>query len=417
MSEAIQLTSICNRSAVPVLNTPQLIYVLTELTPGGAIATVRMPLNLVLVLDRSGSMSGEKLRNLKNAVNQIIEQLAPEDVLSIVTFESKTQVLFPAHPATDKHKLKTTVDRIRVGGSTNMASGLQEAIRQAQQWMARDRISRIVLLTDGEATDDEDDSRREADTAGAMGVPIIGLGLGNDWNEDFIYDLADRSILAPGTQTGYADFIQQPADAARIFQEVYNSMQVVARNVQVNIRMVQGLEARRVWQVTPMINDVSLRAIQGRAIVLQVGELEQSGTSYLAEIMLPPRPAGIVRIAQADVTYEIPGQGEMRSAVDLILEFTPDPMKHNQMNGRVMNIVERVQAFKLQTQALHDAEMGQAGKATQKLRQAVTILLSQGETELAEQMQQEADHLEESGQISSGGKKTIKLTSKKTVRL
>lgn len=81
-----------------------------------------------------------------------------------------------------------------------------------------------------------------------------------------------------------------------------------------------------------------------------------------------------------------------------------------------MNIVEKVQAFKLQTQALQEAEMGQAGSATKKLRQAVTILLSQGETELADQMQQEVNQLEKSGEISSEGKKTIKLTSRKTIR-
>ncbi len=82
-----------------------------------------------------------------------------------------------------------------------------------------------------------------------------------------------------------------------------------------------------------------------------------------------------------------------------------------------MSVVEKVQAFRLQTQALDQAEKGDVRAATQKLRQAVTILLSQGETELAGQMQQEADNLEKSGELSSEGKKTIKLTSRKTVRL
>ncbi len=82
-----------------------------------------------------------------------------------------------------------------------------------------------------------------------------------------------------------------------------------------------------------------------------------------------------------------------------------------------MNIVEKVQAFKLQTQALSEAEAGNVGSATRKLRAAVTILLNQGDSELAQQMTQEADRLEKSGQISSEGKKTIKLTSRKTVKL
>lgn len=414
---SIQLTSICNRNAVPVLNTPQLIYLLTEVTPAVGVSNIRLPINLTLVLDRSGSMAGTKLRNLKEAVKRIIDQLDPADVISIVTFETRTSVLFPAQPASDKEALKREVDSIKDGGGTNMAKGLAEGLKQVQKYLGPEKASRLVLLTDGEVTDKEADSRREADNAGALGIPLIGLGLGKKWNEDFVLDLADRSILAAGSGTGRADYIQDPDDAIRIFQEVFNSMQVIARDVSVNIRMVQGLEARRVWQVTPMINDLGLRTIQGRAIVIPIGELEQNGASYLCEIMLPPRPAGIVRIAQADVSYTLPKQGQLREAVDLILTFSEDPQQYNQMNGRVMNIVERVQAFKLQTQALSEAEMGDVGQATQKLRQAVTILLSQGEQELADQMQKEADQLEKSGEISTEGKKTIKLTSRKTVRL
>ena len=73
MSDVIQLTSMCNRNAVPVLNQPQLIYVLTELFPAPGMSNVRMPLNFTLVLDRSGSMAGEKLQNLKQAVKHIPE--------------------------------------------------------------------------------------------------------------------------------------------------------------------------------------------------------------------------------------------------------------------------------------------------------------------------------------------------------
>ena len=414
---SIQITSVCNRNAVPVLNTPQLIYLLTEVSPGVDVSNVRLPINLTLVLDRSGSMAGTKLRNLKEAVKRIIDQLDPTDVISIVTFETRPKVLFPAQPASDKVSLKREVDSIKDGGGTNMAKGLAEGINQVEKHLGPERTSRLVVLTDGEVTDKEEYSRQQADNAGALGVPLIGLGLGKKWNEDFVLDLADRSILSEGSGTGRADYIQDPDDAIGIFQEVFNSMHVVARDVSINIRMVQGLEARRVWQAMPMISDMGLRCIQGRAIVIPVGDLEQGGTSYICEIMLPPRPAGIVRIAQADVTYTLPSQGQSREAVDLIVNYTEDAQQYNQLNGRVMNIVERVQAFKLQTQALSEAEVGQVGKATQKLRQAVTILLSQGEDELANQMQQEVEQLEKSGEISTEGKKTIKLTSRKTVRL
>ena len=418
MTTALQFSSLCNRGAVPALNQPQLIYVLTELIPGQAMANVRMPLNFALVLDRSGSMAGEKLRNVKAAVKNIINQLDPSDIVSLITFETRTQLLAQAQPAQDKAALQRLVDKIDDGGGTVMAPAIYEGIRQVSAYYTPDRISRIILLTDGEATDKEDDSRIQADQAGSMGLPIIGMGFGKDWKEDFITELVDRSqLLPPGTRGGNVAFIRKPDEATRVFDEVFQSMHIVAQDVVTNLRMVQGLEARRVWQVAPMIRDISMGTIQGRAVTVQAGDLEQGGAAYLYEIMLPPRPEGQVRIAQTDVTYSIPQAPPERMAADLVLSFTNDPAQYNQYNGRVMNIVEKVQAFKLQTMALSEAEAGNVGSATRKLRAAVTILLNQGDAELAQQMSQEADRLEQSGQISSEGKKTIKLTSRKTVKL
>lgn len=418
MSDYLTLNSACNRSGVPVIDQPQLIYVLTELTPGESMSSARIPLNFALVLDRSGSMAGEKLRVLKEAVKSIIDQLNPDDIISIVTFETKTQILVESQPALNKEEIKGQVDKIRDGGGTNMAPAIQEGLRLVSLKQSAGRVSRLVLLTDGEATDNEDDSRQLASLAGTQGIQLVSLGFGKDWNEDFLFDLADRSIqAAPGARQGQAEYIPSPADAIKVFQDVYQSMQVVAKNVNLTIRMVQGLEARRVWQVAPLIKDAGKGVIQGRAIVIPVGELEKGGSAYLAEIMLPPRAAGTVRIAQTDVTYDIPGEEKRREAVDLIIQYSTEPTVLNQVNGRVMNVIEKVQAFKLQTQALEEVDSGNVQAATQKLRQAVTILLSQGETGLASQMQDEAARLEESGELSSEGKKTIKLTSRKTVRL
>ena len=166
-------------------------------------------------------MAGEKLRTMKAAVKNIIDQLGPEDILSIVTFESKTHVIVPAQPAANKPELKRQVERIKDAGGTNLASGLREALKQVSQKHSAGRINRIVLLTDGEATDKEDDSRWLANEAGEKGIPIIALGFGHDWNEDFLFDLSDRSVLAePGSRQGRADYIPTPQEANNIFQEV-----------------------------------------------------------------------------------------------------------------------------------------------------------------------------------------------------
>ncbi len=418
MPDDIQLTCLSNKTAVPVMDKAQLLYVLSEITPGGFAPNVRLPLNFALVLDRSGSMAGEKIRIMREAVKNIIDQLDPTDVISVITFESTTQVLIPAQGVGNKPLLKSMVDSIRDGGGTSMAPALREAVNQVSTFHNSERISRIILLTDGEVTDKEADSFREADNAGALGIPIIGLGLGSDWNTDFIQELADRSLLAaPKSRVGYADYIATPDQAFSIFQQVFQSMQIVCKNVTATVRMVQGMEARRVWQVTPMIKDISLKTIQGRSVVIPVGDLDKSGAAFLVELVLPPRPEGVMRAAQVDVTYTSMQKSSGRAAADLVVNFSNDPTLVNQLDNRVMGIVEKVTAFKLQTQALDEATAGNIPGATQRLRQAVTILLNQGETQLAQQMEKEAQNLEQGKGISEEGSKTIRLTSRKTVRL
>ncbi len=163
MPEALELQCLANRLTAPVIDQAQLIFILMSLTPGEQMAASRMPLNFTLLLDHSGSMAGEKLRTMKAAVNNLIDQLSPDDILSIVTFETRTHVLIPAQPARHPDELKSQVDSIRDAGGTNMARGLQEALKQVSQHAQEGRVSRIVLLTDGEATDKADDSRRAAD--------------------------------------------------------------------------------------------------------------------------------------------------------------------------------------------------------------------------------------------------------------
>lgn len=418
MSKALELSSQCSRSSVPILQGAQLVHVLTELQPSASTAKRRLPLNFVLLLDHSGSMAGDKLHTMKQAVNRIIDQLNQNDILSIVTFETRTKILIPAMPVGEREMIKNRVDQIQDAGGTNLAPALRAALDQVSRHHTENYINRLVLLTDGEATDNLDDSREQSDRAASLGIPIIGMGFGKDWNEDFIIELAERSISAPrGSQLGLVEYIPTPQEAVQVFQRVFRSMQVVAQDVTMHIRMVQGIETRRVWQVVPSIKDLGSAIIQGRTIIVPIGELEKGGVAYLAELILPPRPAGLVRIAQTDVTYSLADGELQRQTVDLILRYDNDPTAVEQVDDHIMNIVEKVQAFKLQTQALDQADLGDINGATRKLRQAVTILLTQGEIELADHMQQEAEQLERSGKISSGGRKTIKLTSRKTIKL
>jgi Ca-activated chloride channel family protein len=391
-------------------NTPQLAYVLMEARPTGAMANVQMPLNFSLVLDHSGSMSGQPLHSLKEAVKLLLGQMKPQDVVSIVLFEERAQVLVPGQPLSNVAHLQAVVDSIREAGGTKMSEGMNLGLAEVQKNLQGNRVNRILLFTDGQTWEDESRCEALAVQAGGMGVPIVALGLGLEWNDRLLDSIARAS-------QGVSDKIDTPQQIVPVFSKALQSMQAtVVTNAQLTLRLVGGVAPRQVWRVVPLITRLDHRAISDRDIQVYLGDMEKDqGQSVLAELTLPPRGVGRYRLAQAEVAYDVPMAGLTGQQVraDVLANFTADPALAQQANPRVMNIVEKVTAFKLQTQALDEAAVHNIAAATQKLRAAATILLDMGETELAQTAQQALQNLQQQGQVGQVETKKLRYETQK----
>jgi Ca-activated chloride channel family protein len=182
------------------------------------------------------------------------------------------------------------------------------------------------------------------------------------------------------------------------------------------LRLLPGVSPRQVWRVVPVIDQLDQRALSDRDVQVSLGDLaKDEGQSVLVELMLPPRQPGTYRMAQAEVNFDVAASsliGE-KAKVDVVVGFTPDPTLAAQVNPHVMNIVEKVTAHKLQTRALEEAAMGNITGATQKLRAAATRLLEMGEDELGQAAMEEADNLEQQGQMSAGGTRKLRYETRK----
>jgi len=134
MPGEVELQAQVGRERMSVTGGSQVAYVLVEARPVTGLAQVRMPLNFALVLDHSGSMKGEKLRSVKEAVKLVVDRMEPQDIVSVVIFDDNSQIIVPAQLATDKTAIKRAVDGIRDGGGTamslGMSVGLNEQLRQ-----------------------------------------------------------------------------------------------------------------------------------------------------------------------------------------------------------------------------------------------------------------------------------------------
>ncbi|HSJ57736.1 MAG TPA: VWA domain-containing protein [Anaerolineae bacterium] len=410
MSNDLKLTTRLNKAHLPVISTQQLVYVLVEAVPGGSFSQVETPLNLSLVLDKSGSMQGKKIQNLRAAAKLVVDRLGADDMLSIVAFSDRKYLIAESQPVNNPAELKSKIDRIRDGGGTAISGGMAQGLAELDKALTADRVSRMLLLTDGQTFGDEKQCKKLADQAGDKGIVVHALGLGDDWNEDLLDEIADAS-------GGMSDFIDSPDKIITVFEKAVQSMQdTVVQNAQMVLRLANGVTPRQVWQVLPMISNLGYRPLSDRDVQVTLGEMEKGQPrSLLVELLIGPRPAGSYRIAQAEISYDVPGLGLVGEKVksDILLDLTADPALAKEYDAEVMNIVEKVTAFKLQTRALEEAKLGNITGASEKLRAAATRLLEMGEEELAQSALDEAKNLEQTGQMTSHGTKKLRYETRK----
>jgi len=381
-----------------------------------SVGAANAPINYSLALDRSGSMAGEKLARMKEAAQMVIDRLRPDDQISVVAFddEDPASLVVPAGAAQERERLKQKIGMIEERGGTHMSTGMRLGLAELKRSQRPGDVNSMLLLTDGQTWEDQQECRDLAEQCRAAGVSIYAMGLGiggeNNWDPRLLEDLAQRS-------GGEWLVIETPDQAGQIFEKILKAgWNMALTNVSLTIRMVQGVAPRSVWRVTPQISRLDQREVAERDVQVFLGDLQGGkGQSILAELILPARPAGTYRLAQADIAYHIPGndQTDQKQSLNLVISFSDDPAQVNQVDGRVMNIIERVVAHKLQTRALDEAEMGEIAHATQRLRAAATRLLDLGEVDLARAAEQQAQQLEQDGRVNPGAAQKMRYATKR----
>jgi Ca-activated chloride channel family protein len=204
-------------------------------------AVVRMPSDLVVVLDRSGSMAGEKIAHARAAVRELISELGAEDRFALVSYSVGAQTMIPLSAATDsaREAWRAVVDAVSIGGGTNLSSGLDLGLGIVDGSRVGGRIPRVILISDGLANQGDTSLsglRARARRAAVGEYTLTTVGVGDDFDEQLLATLADAG-------TGNYYYIENTIDLAEIFSDEFHSArESVARGLAVVIHPAAGVE-------------------------------------------------------------------------------------------------------------------------------------------------------------------------------
>jgi Ca-activated chloride channel family protein len=235
-------------------------YVLATVTaPEAPRRQERTPVNVALVLDRSGSMGGEKITLARTAVERALQLLRPEDRFALVVYDTVVDVLMESAPATADARQEASRRLAQIGarGGTDLGSGWLRGCEQVARFLESRALGRCLLLTDGLANQgivDHDTLIQHARELRERGVVTSTFGVGADFDEKLLQRMAEAGA-------GHFYFIERAVQIPDLLMsELGETLEIVARDVTVEAQAPQGaaMEALNPWPVERTPDGVSI---------------------------------------------------------------------------------------------------------------------------------------------------------------
>ncbi len=361
-------------------DSPTTLDVLVRITSPKVEVELKRPiLNIGLVIDRSGSMSGQKIEYARQAACYAVQQLLPTDRVSVTIYDSHVETLIPSTLAVDKANMTRKIQLIHTGSSTALHAGWVQGGNQVSQNLNPEYLNRVILLSDGLANvgvTDSDAIASDAHNLVQRGVSTTTMGIGNDYNDKLLEAMANSG-------NGNYYYIESPRQLPDIFQsELQGLMATVGTTVSLGIEPQGGVE------VAEVLNDLEVNR-KGRYQLtnLVIG----NPLEVVVRLRVPP-------VAQAtDLCYfrlawndpQQPERQKLRVALQLpgvtsaqLLEFP--------LNLEVQEQVVLMTTARAKKEAARLVERGDYEAAIRLLQEMRELVLN---TSNSPQMQQEAADL------------------------
>lgn len=407
-SYTFSLRVIPSKRVVVPMPEAQVIYLLAEILPDPRARDQEQKretrLNLTLVLDHSNSMNGTRLDKVKVAAHQIIDQLSDGDILSVVTFNDRAEVIIPATPVDNKNALKAKISMMIASGGTEIFKGLSAGVDQNRRYLGPRLVNHVVLLTDGNTFGDQNSCLELARKAAEQGMSISAMGLGQEWNDEFLDQLASAT-------GGTSSYINSASAVVKFLNNhVRNLSNAFAERVRISIAPDPDVKLESAFKLSPHPQPLTID--DG---YIQLGSLQATrNISLLMQFQLPANmPQGFRSVARlvaiGDILANQNQQFQGMSDISLEVNETPPP---EDPPVAILDALGKLTLYRMQERAQEALASGDVKEATRRLENLATRLLAMGEEDLAHQARAEARRVAHTSNLSDAGRKTLKYQTR-----
>jgi len=390
-----------SRSKLSFMEESQLLYVLLQFSAAKHMSALPTPaLNICLVLDRSTSMQGVRMDTVKTAAIELVRQMKPEDMLSIIAFSDRAEVLLQAGRRLERSQIETQIHMIHPSGGTEMYQGLEAGYQEVRRYSNHILINHIILITDGRTYGDEANCLRLADKAAQEGIRITGLGIGTEWNDAFLDDLTART-------GGSSHYISKANDLRSFLKDKFNSLsQIFAERVKLELNLEPDVKLNSAFRLQP---EPGLLPVESPIPLGSI--IKDSKLMILLELVVPAIPTEKLRcqLATSKLSLVLPSDPKQAYSAPISLSrLTTQEVSTELPPREIFQALSQITLYRMQERARQEITEGKIQDASLRLQRLATQLLSLGEVELAQTASIEAERIQQTHMLSAEGEKQIK---------
>ncbi len=397
------ISALYSQPALVRLDEPQLVYVFltVNIQPNTELLLTSRPLNISLVVDCSTSMQGVRLDTVKLTAIDLLRQLHPNDIFSLVKFNDWAELLITPGNLGELKSAEMKVQLLQASGGTEIYKGLEMGFKQVEQFRAKKSANHIIMITDGRTYGDETNCEVLADQCSALGIGISVLGIGSQWNDRFLDHITTKT-------GGICKYIPDGGDIrTSLLSEISRLGSNLTEQINLNFQAPREVQLASVFRIQPEPSPLE------PVSPLNLGYMPRHGSiSLIFEFVVKEIPKFVneLSIARGFLNVEIPRHAVKTKYIDRV-EFkrsiASEPSKEVPP-PEILNALSMIALIQMQERAREAMGKGDINAAARHMENLATHLLRKGEEKLADSVISEVAYIRHNQTFSEDGEKRIK---------